>query len=148
MKKIIFLFTFLVGVPCSAEFESRLTVAIAARLSYPATMIKLRNDVHDVLKKIKVSMVVDIQELYAEDLAYRARVATDLNKEKFQHIADHFDRKFEHINRIFILEAARLDKHYAPVKEKEQFILNLKRKAEDTIAALLRSYKKEFEIKP
>ncbi len=146
MKKIVFLFTFLVGVPCSGALESRLTVAIAARLSYPATMIRLRNNVHDVLKKIKISMLVDVQELYAQDLTYRARVATDVNQEEFQHIADRFDREFERINRIFILATAGLDERDAPVKEKEQFILDLKREAEDTIEALLRSYKKEFEI--
>lgn len=146
MKKLVIFSLASFCIFLSNSFESRLTVATAARLSYPGTMVLLRNKVHDFLDKLKVSMLVDVQSLRSKNLVYQAVGAAETDKDIYNSIQNRFDREFERISRKFILTARELDELEAPVKDKEQFINNLKQEATASIDALLRSYGKQFNI--
>ncbi len=145
MKKFLLLIA-LMFLPCSA-FQSNLTVEIASRMNYPNTVYGLRDKVQDFLDQIKVSMMMDVQELRSENLGYRSASLARGDQEMYYDISARFDREFERVSRNFVLGSAHLDEIDAPVKEKEAFINDMKNDLLTSIQALLDSYGQQFQIK-
>jgi hypothetical protein len=140
MKFIVFALTIaLLSSNCFSQY-TRTTVEVASYLNYPKFIIGLRNKVEDFLTSKKINMMLDVQELQAKDLNYRATALGEEYKYDYYGLEERFDREFERLSKKLILTAERLDQEGAPLKEKSQFIESMKQEAEESIDQLIRRF--------
>jgi D-hexose-6-phosphate mutarotase len=119
--------------PTFGKFYPEDMTHIASQEGYPKFMIGLRNKAEDFLTRVKISMLVQIDDLREQGLDYRADELLQQYTETYFKLENDIDLVFEKINREFLRKAANLNRKNASVKEKTALIAKAKEKAQQIV---------------
>lgn len=111
---------------------------LAQTMNFYELIKSLRNKTAEHLDKIEDQMRNRISILESHDLASRSEGLYDRYRELYADYSEKIDNAFDYIDRIFTTEGVVLDNRNAPLAEKKEFILALKKEAERIINKIIK----------